>query len=92
MCHFAVHPGFVDAMVANGQFSGPTIFDEIELQFCIVNGCQAKDYRRHRKQAQRRYGELERVAAWTIDFGPYAYLVAGAKGDVALMVKPRQAR
>jgi hypothetical protein len=76
MCHFAEHPGFVNVMVANGRFT-PAIRDEIERHFCRVNGCKPRDYRRHGKQAQRKYEKLMRVAAWTIEFGPYADLVGG---------------
>ena len=76
MCHFAEHPGFINVMVAMGRFT-PAIRNEIERHFCRVNGCKPQDYRRHSKQAQHRYDELMRVAAWTIDFGPYADLVSG---------------
>ncbi|WP_316174381.1 hypothetical protein [Bradyrhizobium sp. SZCCHNRI1073] len=71
MCHFVAHPGLVNVMVGNGQFT-PAILSEIERHFCRVNGCKPQAYRRHYKHAQRRYEELMRVAAWTVDFGPYA--------------------
>jgi hypothetical protein len=84
MCHFVEHPGFVSAMVANGQFT-PAILDEIERHFCAVNDCDAKDYRRHRKQARRRYEQLIRVAVWTIDFGPYADLMERHRASVRVL-------
>ena len=73
MCHFVEHPGFIKVMVANGRFT-PAMFDEIERHFCAVNGCDAKAYRRHCAQAQRRYDKLMQVPAWTVDFGPFAHL------------------
>jgi hypothetical protein len=76
MCHFAEHPGFVNVMVANGRFT-PAILREIERHCCRVNGCKPQDYRRHQEQAQRKYEKLMKVAAWSINFGPYADLVAG---------------
>jgi hypothetical protein len=80
MCHFVEHPGLVNVMVGKSLFT-PAIFGRIERHFCRVNGCKPQDYRRHYKEAQRRYEELIGVAAWTIDFGPYAYLVETQVGS-----------
>ena len=86
MCHFVEHFGFVNVMVAKGQFT-PDIFKEIERHFCRVNRCKPIDFRRHRREAQRRYVELERVAAWSVDFGPYAHLVPLAADRIVTVAK-----
>jgi hypothetical protein len=74
MCHFVEHLGFVGEMVRMGRFT-KDIFRKVEQHFCRVNGCKPGDYRRHRDEAGIRYGELTRIEAWTIDYGPYAHLV-----------------
>jgi len=75
MCHFVMHPGFVECAVDEGQLSAD-IFDEMERHFCSVNKCKPEHYLRHQQQAERRYSKLAKVKSWTIDFGPYADLVA----------------
>jgi hypothetical protein len=78
-CHFVEHPGFVNAMIAKGQFTAD-IRKTLRKHFCSVNGCKPADCRRHEDEADARFLEFLRIKCWRIDFGPYAGLVEAASG------------